>query len=73
MQFQSLMTPPEVAAWLRVPVRTLELWRRRGEGPAFQRVGRAVRYSSEDVEAYLLARRTHCSTPCRVAGSRGSA
>lgn len=33
--------------------RTLEGWRRVGRGPAFLRVGRAVRYRKRDLELWL--------------------
>ena len=32
--------------------RTLEQWRWRGEGPQFLKIGSAVRYRLEDIEAY---------------------
>jgi hypothetical protein len=36
--------------------RTLEGWRRRGEGPAYLKFGRRVKYRPEDIEAYKAAR-----------------
>ncbi len=32
---------------------TLEIWRVRGDGPVFLKIGRAVRYRREDLERYL--------------------
>ena len=47
------LTTPELAARWNVTVRTLELYRRSGEGPAFVRLGpRNVYYPMSDVLAY---------------------
>jgi len=48
-----LLTPDEVAAWLRVPIASLATRRYRGEGPPFLKVGRLVRYRVDDVEGWL--------------------
>ncbi len=53
---EPLLTPSEVAAQLKMPVATLTAWRARKTGPRFFRVGRHVRYSRADVQAYLDAR-----------------
>lgn len=49
-----LLTPDElVARWEgAVTTRTLANWRAAGRGPSFTKIGRSVRYSVEDVEAY---------------------
>jgi hypothetical protein len=45
---------PEAARFLKVPPRTLEGWRYRGEGPAFIRYNHAsVRYRRSDLEQFL--------------------
>ena len=36
--------------------RTLEGWRRRGEGPPYLKFGRRVKYRPEDIEAYKATR-----------------
>ena len=38
---------------LRVGESTLSVWRHRGVGPDFYRVGRSVRYRCADVESWL--------------------
>jgi hypothetical protein len=38
-------------------VATLRAWRHQGRGPAFVRLGRAIRYLPNDVEAFLRANR----------------
>jgi excisionase family DNA binding protein len=48
------MTTEEVAAYLRVPPRTVEAWRYKGTGPPGIRVGKHVRYRRTDVEAWLF-------------------
>jgi len=56
MQTRRMATPPEVAGYLQVPVKTLYQWRYRGEGPRAFRVGRHIRYRWEDVGAWLASR-----------------
>lgn len=43
----------EVAEFLRVPPGTLRMWRYRGTGPRWSRVGRHIRYRWADVESWL--------------------
>lgn len=55
---QQLMTPAEVAEWLRVPVATLTEWRyRRRGGPPYVRLGRLIRYDRADVQAWIEERK----------------
>jgi excisionase family DNA binding protein len=49
----ALMTPQELAEYLRKPVGTLRQWRCLRIGPAFVKVGRDVRYRRSDVEQWL--------------------
>lgn len=50
-----LLTPVEVCDLLKVKPRTLEDWRLRRTGPnlPFVRIGRAVRYRSDDVQRLI--------------------
>lgn len=48
-----LWTVEEVSYYLGVPVNTLYLWRSEGRGPASRRVGRHLRYRSEDVKVWV--------------------
>jgi predicted DNA-binding transcriptional regulator AlpA len=48
-----LLTMPEVAAVVRVPIATLRYWRHLGIGPRSFRVGRSVRYWRTEVAAWL--------------------
>jgi DNA-binding transcriptional MerR regulator len=51
-----LLETVDVAVQLGLSPRTLEGWRRRGEGPPYIKVGRLVKYRPEDIEAYKIAR-----------------
>jgi predicted DNA-binding transcriptional regulator AlpA len=53
----ALLDTVQAARFLGLGERTLQNWRVRGEGPAFLRAGRSVRYSPEDLERWLAARR----------------
>jgi hypothetical protein len=48
-----LFTPAQLSAVLDVPVGTLANWRYLGRGPKFVRIGRHVRYRSEDLRSWL--------------------
>ena len=50
---EPLLTPPEVARWLQVPVPTLYRWRYLRGGPQAVRVGRHLRYRRSEVERWL--------------------
>ena len=52
-----LLTVPELANYLGVPVATIYGWRYRGEGPPGFRVGRHLRYRRSDVEAWITKQR----------------
>ncbi|WP_293810342.1 helix-turn-helix domain-containing protein [uncultured Bosea sp.] len=51
------MTPRQAAARLGVTPEALQKLRERGNGPAFFKVGRSVRYDPADIAAYLGRRR----------------
>ncbi|SED75937.1 DNA binding domain-containing protein, excisionase family [Amycolatopsis tolypomycina] len=48
-----LWSVEDVAAYLRVPVKTLYQWKWRGEGPPVSKVGRHLRYDSASVRAWV--------------------
>lgn len=58
---RNLVTEHAAAELLGLSVRTLQKWRLRGGGPAFLKLGHAVRYDLEDVERFVRERR-RCST-----------
>ena len=43
----------EAASVLGVAVQTLRNWRHKRKGPAYLKIGKAVRYRMADLEAYL--------------------
>lgn len=47
-----MLTPADLAERWQVPARTLGQWRYEGRGPAYVKIGGAVRYRFADVEAY---------------------
>jgi len=48
-----LLTPSELAEWLRIPLGTLYGWRYEGRGPTGIKVGRHLRYRTSDVQQWL--------------------
>jgi predicted DNA-binding transcriptional regulator AlpA len=47
----------EAAEMLKVSMKTLPAWRSRGQGPAYVKCGRAVRYLETDLDSYLESHR----------------
>lgn len=52
---KNLVSPQAVAAHLDMTVQALATMRFRGEGPAYVKVGRRVRYNMADVEQWIDA------------------
>ena len=52
-KIQPLWTVEDLAAHLGVPVQTIYKWRVTGRGPRASKVGRFIRFSPEDVAAWL--------------------
>ena len=48
-----LLNEGQAAELLNIRVATLRRWRWAGKGPAFRKIGRAVRYASSDLEALI--------------------
>lgn len=57
----SLLNTEQAAMRLNLAKATLEAMRVRGGGPLFVRLGRAVRYRAEDLDAWIGAR-VHATT-----------
>lgn len=49
------LTPPEAAEYLRISTSTLAKLRVYGGGPAFTRIGRAIRYTRTELDAFMAA------------------
>lgn len=56
MQTREFYTARQLAERLDVKPQTLAIWRMKGEGPTFLKVGRAVRYRAADVDFWLEGR-----------------
>ena len=54
----TLLTTREAARRLGLAVGTLQNWRVRGQGPAFIRLGRAIRYDEGDLARFIAQGRT---------------
>lgn len=48
-----LLSIDDVADYLGIPKNTLYQWRTKGYGPTGRRIGKYVRYRSEDVDAWV--------------------
>lgn len=62
MVVATLLKTAEAAERLRRPVETLRYWRWRGEGPPSFKIGRAVVYDSDALEAWIDAQRRQSVT-----------
>ncbi len=49
----TVLTVTQAAKYLGLAVSTLNKWRCHGGGPAFIKMGRAVRYKQADLEVYI--------------------
>lgn len=56
-----LLNDREAAALLGVTQSTLNFWRVQRRGPAFVKLGHAVRYRRADIDAYIAASRRETS------------
>lgn len=50
-----LLTPEQAAALLNLKSKTLARWRWAGCGPRFIKIGGAVRYAENDLQAFIKA------------------
>ena len=57
MNDTNLLTEHQAAERLACSVAALRRWRQEGRGPAHYKVGRLVRYSPADLDAFLAAQR----------------
>lgn len=54
-QVAMVMTSTQVSEYLTVPEETLQKWRCQGYGPPHAKIGRAVRYRRQDVDAWIAS------------------
>ena len=60
-QAPRLVTAEEAAVYLRMSPFTLEMWRRKGKGPAYI-PGRPVRYLERDLVAWIMGKRVEATS-----------
>ena len=70
VRLYSLRTESEAAEFCGISPRTLQAWRRTGQGPDYVKTGRAVRYRLCDLIAFSEAR-TRKSTSAEPAKKAG--
>lgn len=58
------LTTTEAAAYLRLQPGTLEVWRCRGRGPKYQKIGRRVIYDILDLQSFASAHTVLTSDTC---------
>ena len=54
----------QLAEMLNLSRRTLQGWRLKGEGPAFVKFGRSVRYAAGTVQGWIATRERSSTTAC---------
>jgi len=57
VQEHPLLDEKQAATWLNCSVAALRKWRHHGQEPVFCRIGRLVRYSIEDLRAFVEGHR----------------
>jgi hypothetical protein len=58
----ALLDERAAAGRLRVSVALLRKWRVNHIGPVFYRIGRAIRYSEQDLVSFVESNRVHAAT-----------
>lgn len=66
---QRPLSTPQAAHYLGLSKFTLEVWRSRGDGPRYLKLGRSVRYRVEDLDAFIeQSARSHTSETAEKRG-----
>lgn len=65
-----LIDEKAVAEMLSLPLRTVQIWRIRGIGPHYIKIGRNVRYIEEDIVKFVAASRVDPSHRASSASKR---
>lgn len=58
---RTYLTAQQTADRLGVKLQTLAIWRLKGKGPAFKKLGRLIAYDADEVDAWV-EQMTHRST-----------
>lgn len=67
---QNLLTTEESAHFLRLQKNTLEVWRLRGTGPAYLKLGRRVLYRRESLEQFMAERERRSTSDTGAQGRK---
>jgi len=54
-----LLNTDDLAAYLEIPARTIEGWRRTADGPPFVRLGKHVRYPQDEFIDWVRKQMSH--------------
>lgn len=60
-----MLRTKEAAGYLDLKKCTLEAWRVKGNGPVYLKLGKAVRYRKEDLDAFINARKCTSTSESR--------
>jgi predicted DNA-binding transcriptional regulator AlpA len=64
MEHVQLLRTPQAAEFLGLSAKTLIAWRFTGNGPAYRKLGRAVRYDPRDLTAFVERSRRTSTSDC---------
>ena len=53
-----LLTTKEAAEILNINIRTLDLWRRKKQGPPYVQIGRKIQYEQETLQQWIKEKET---------------
>jgi predicted DNA-binding transcriptional regulator AlpA len=67
--YPEYLNTPQAAAYLRLSESLLEKRRCTGGGPTYSKIGKAVRYLREDLDAWMHATRRHSVVESEVAAA----
>jgi len=69
---RGLLNEAQAADHLNVSNRTMQCWRLQGRGPVFVKLGKAVRYRPEDLDAYVASALAQSTTQADAAKTRAA-
>lgn len=51
------LTVPQASKYIKISIHTLNEWRKKGKGPAFEKKSNLIRYRKEALDRYLKTQR----------------
>jgi hypothetical protein len=67
---EDLLDDEQAAQALRVQKQTMAAWRQRGNGPAYVKIGKLIKYRPSDLRAYVASRVVRPQGGTDVGGAR---